>query len=297
MENKIFTDYLAVCRMDLSKYTLANYRSSYRAFQSFLDEYQIEFTQITQPDVQAYIASRSDLKTSTLKTQIKAIRAAFNYGRNCTLTIQRYDDPFVRLRYPVTEDADPITFSNEEIKTLFCAIENNREWFAFHLFAYAGLRREEACNLDWEDVDFEQRHLRILGKGNKMRRVPMHPILASALSPYISTGPVLPTLGHYYGIKEPGTRLDPGSLARSTAFWYQRAGIEKGNHCFRRTMNSVLRENGVSTEDRERIMGWSPKDVQGRYYTRFLDDSLHQAILKLDYSIKPKSVRHLRAVA
>lgn len=306
----ILADYLAVVETDLSKYTISHYRQTYKQFSRWLEAESISLKDITQPQIQGYL-SNSHLKASTLKTQVRAIRAAFNYGKNCTLTIQRYDDPFTRLRYPKTPDADPITFTNEELLRIYNAIETDREWLCFHLFAYGGLRRSEACGLRWEDIDFENRHLSIVGKGNKLRRVPLHPRLAAALAPHKKEdGWVLPT-EKWAGwtvngeTKQAGTKLDPDSLHRSNSFWFARAGVNKGNHCFRRTMNSVLKEKGVSTEDRERIMGWAPRDVQGRHYTRFLDETLQDAIRKLDYGIsRPKAdkavqtkKRHLEAVA
>jgi integrase len=302
----IFEDYLCVARTDLSPATISAYTSAFRAFQAYLDTTNIDLTAITQPQVQGFINSRGDLKPSTLKTHIKSVRAAFNYGRNCSLTIQRTDDPFSRLRYPSVPDAEPVTFSNEELKRLFTSIETDREWICFHLFAYAGLRRAEACEIRWEDVDFQNRSLLIKGKGNKVRRIPLHPRLAEALAPHRGEGWVLPTL-QWAGwtvngeVKQAGTKLDPDSLHRSNDFWFRRAGVHKGNHAFRRTMNSVMKEKGVPTEDRERIMGWAPRDVQGRHYTRFLDETLQTAIRKIDYGLyaekKQRKERHLRVVA
>ncbi len=286
--DSILSDYLAVAKTDLSPNTIKIYTGTYRRFSRWLDEQQIDLRYITQPQVQQYITEQV-LKASTLKTQIKAIRAAFRYGQNCTLTIQRYDDPFARLRYPVEPEKEPITYSNEEILRLYNAIETDREWITFHLFAYAGLRRAEVCGLDWEHVDFEQRHVVVVGKGNKLRRIPLHPKLAEALAPYRSSGPVLKTEKQYNGIKPAGTRLDPDTLHRSTAIWFSRADLFKAhNHCFRRTMTSVLGEKGVSKETIDHIMGWAPKDIQNRYYRRFLPEDLQDAIRKLDYTL-PRS--------
>lgn len=307
--DSILADYLSVSQTDLAYNTLRGYKSTYNRFSRWLEENGLEMRTITQPQIQSYISS-SPLKASTLKTEMQILRAAFHYGRNCTLTIQRYDDPFARLRYPKEQDREPITFSNEEILRLYNAIETDREWIAFHLMAYAGFRRAEVCRLRWEDVEFQQQHLTVLGKGNRIRKVPLHPRLAHALAPHRKDeGFVLPTkkvlTDECLGDRS-AECIHPNTLAATNRDWYARAGVDKGNHSFRRTMNSVLRENGVRTEDRERIMGWVPRDIQGRHYTRFLDSTLHDAIRKLDYGIPrqetekvaplPKK-RHLAVVA
>jgi integrase len=296
MLDPIFTDYLAICETDLTSDTLAGYRSAFRAFSRYLDEEEISFAEITQPEVQGFIFHNAHLKASTLKHRIKSVRAAFNYARNCTRAVERYDDPFARLRYPVQPDSEPITYSDQEIRKLYEAIQTEREWLCFHLFAFAGLRRGEVCNLKWEDIDFKAKMLTVTaGKGNKLRRVPLHPELAAALAECRrDSGYVLPTESHSASNGKPaGTKLNPDSLHVSNARWYRRAEVAKAhNHCFRRTINSVMKEKGVSHEDREQIMGWAPKDVMGRYYTRFLDKTLHEAICRVNYGLDRKRTRH-----
>jgi len=55
-----------------------------------------------------------------------------------------------------------------------------------YLFVYAGLRVEELSNLKLTDIDFEMRRLRIVGKGMKVRTVPISNILFAELQDWLS---------------------------------------------------------------------------------------------------------------
>lgn len=51
---------------------------------------------------------------------------------------------------------------------------------------YTGMRRAEVLGLDLDDIDWETATLRVLGKGNKERLVPMHPDLEVILRSYLA---------------------------------------------------------------------------------------------------------------
>lgn len=286
----IFIDYLSAVEVDCADATVRNYKQAFNRFQEFLDESEIDLAQITQQEVQNYIVMRAErFAVPTLKTHIKAVRAAYNYAKNVSCTLDRKDDPFWRLRYPQVIAKAPETYSDAEIQKLFDAIVTDREWLCFHLLAYAGLRREEVCDLRWEDVDLKARHLEIVGKGNKWRRVPIHPKLAAALAPHRKdSGHVIVTESRSTWYDKPaGTRVDPDTLHRSLAFWFARSGVAGAHmHRFRRTVASVLLEKGVPKEYRDEILGWKPTDVEGRNYTRLAPPQLHESICKLNYTAR-----------
>ena len=55
-----------------------------------------------------------------------------------------------------------------------------------YLFVYAGLRVEELSNLKLTDIDLEMRRLRIVGKGMKVRTVPISNILLAELQDWLA---------------------------------------------------------------------------------------------------------------
>ena len=49
---------------------------------------------------------------------------------------------------------------------------------------FGGLRRVEVCRLKWTDVDYANQTMTVMGKGDKIRKVPIHPVLCEALQRY-----------------------------------------------------------------------------------------------------------------
>jgi len=123
------------------------------------------------------------------------------------------------------------------------------------LLAYAGLRRFECTGLRYADVDLEQQQLRVLGKGGKLRRVPIHPHLAAALrSPeHRPDGFVLRNRwGRPMSVNAFDARLR--SILKT-------AGVDGGTrpaHKFRKAVATSLNENGARESVIGQIMGWAP---------------------------------------
>lgn len=63
----------------------------------------------------------------------------------------------------------------------------------------------------------------------------------------------------------------------------RRAGVEVDgpSHAFRRTVATVMHEQGVRTAVIDRIMGWAPRTVRERHYVRIAPQIMRDAILTL----------------
>jgi integrase len=137
--------------------------------------------------------------------------------------------------------------------------------------AYTGMRRVEISRLTWADVNFAGNTIRILGKGGKLRNIPIHPALGEVLigSPPVPGQAVLRGRG--------GKPLSVTSLDRMMRELSSTARM----HDFRRTVASSLYANGVRSDTIDRILGWAPREVRSRYYVKIADEELQSAILQL----------------
>lgn len=77
-----------------------------------------------------------------------------------------------------------------------------------------------------------------------------------------------------------GQRLAANTLGRSVRELVDRAAVEveQPSHAFRRTVATVMYENGVRARVIERIMGWAPRQMYERHYLRVADKAMHDAI-------------------
>lgn len=291
----IFEAYLAAQqRRRSSPLTIKATRHALRATQRWLDEHGIAASELTLLQCEEYFDELLDrYAVSTVRRHLAYLRAAYRYGVRHDL-IDR--DPTADVKLPWLPDIEPATYSNDDLKAIHAAIRTEREEAAFFLFAFAGLRLGEVAGLRWEQVDFERWQIRLIGKGGKFRLVPLHPLLNEVLREHrcrARTDSVFATTT--------GTPLASRTLGHSTRELVDRAavGVASPCHAFRRTVATVMYEQGIRTRVIERIMGWSPRQMHERHYLRVADEAMHEAIQTLyrDDPICERQQRTLRPVA
>lgn len=228
----------------------------------------------TMIDLEDYFDSLP-YQASTKETHLRYIQAAYNYaikaGRIRT-------NPALDVTVPKPPPTEPRIISNHCLRTIKSRIVLERDWIFFHLLAYTGMRRSEIRSLKWDDGDplatvlrLEQSTIRVIGKGQKPRLVPVHPVLGEVLNerPGEPGNFVVPSYG------KQGVAMD------TIQEMVKRLSPTFTPHDYRRTVATNLRRNGVDSGVIDRIMGWAPASIFRRYYDNVADDELHRAILQL----------------
>jgi len=121
------------------------------------------------------LEGRKILRQVTL--ELLCLRAMVKWAAKngyCNDSLPHYDNlPYNR---PLPDIANP-----EEIEAIIQATTDQFHKSLFLALYHAGLRSQEARALRWTDINFDQKYLRVLGKGNKQRIVPMSHRLAEEL--------------------------------------------------------------------------------------------------------------------
>jgi integrase/recombinase XerD len=249
-----------------------------RATQRWLDEHQIAAAELSLLRCEEYFDELLDRgAVATVRRHLAYVRAAYRYGVRHELLDR---DPTADVKLPWLPDIEPATYSSEQLKALHAAIRCEREEISFFLFAFAGLRLGEVAALGWAQVDFDRWQIRLTGKGGKFRLVPLHPVLNEVLREQRAR--VNPRQEQVLGSVN-GHRLTANTLGRSVRSLVDRAAVDvdSPSHAFRRTVATVMYEQGVRTRVIERIMGWSPRQMHERHYLRVADEPMHDAIRTL----------------
>jgi integrase/recombinase XerD len=184
---KNFFDYLRL--KGVSDETIKRYK---RVLGSIIKESGLregEMISITSAQLQTDVLKmyERDLAPSTIATYVLAIKRFFGY-----LLQQGYikTDPSRRLPTPRVGQRLPKVLSIPEIQKLFDAIDDSsylgrRNKLFFQLSYAAGLRISEATHLRIGDIDWTEGCLRVVGKGDKERRLYLKPFMIEALRSYI----------------------------------------------------------------------------------------------------------------
>ena len=173
----------------------------------------------------------------------------------------------------------PRVLSREEMQSLLERIPARtplelRDRAMLELTYSCGLRAQEVIDLDAGSVDFEGERLRVHGKGDKTRYVPIGEPAQRALRDYLDRG--RPELSSRAGeapeallLSKSGRRLHPSDLRRRLELWVRHAAIAGGvsPHALRHSFATHLLEGGADLRAIQELLGHSSVSTT-QVYTR-----------------------------
>lgn len=174
---KSYQSYLRIER-GLSKNTIDNYSFDIERLCLFLESNDIlvSSTKINEETIQQFIYSVSkEVNPRTQARIISGLKSFFNY---LIFEDSREDNPMELIETPKTGRKLPDTLSVEEIDSLISAIdlssnEGERNRAILETLYSCGLRVSELVSLKISDLFFDEGFIKITGKGNKQRFVPI----------------------------------------------------------------------------------------------------------------------------
>ncbi|HEY6142150.1 MAG TPA: site-specific tyrosine recombinase XerD [Flavobacterium sp.] len=174
---KSYQSYLRIER-GLSKNTIENYSFDIGRLCLFLDESQINVSpiKINEETIQQFIYSVS--KEVNPRSQARIISGLKSFFSYLIFEDYRVDNPMELIETPKTGRKLPDTLSVEEIDALIAEIdlssnEGERNRAMLETLYGCGLRVSELVFLKISDLFFEEGFIKITGKGNKQRFVPV----------------------------------------------------------------------------------------------------------------------------
>jgi len=163
----------------------------------------------------------------------------------------------------------PRGLDRAEVTALLGSLRCDRDRAIAGLMLFSGLRSAEVLGLDVGDVDIPRGWVRVIGKGDKERRVPLDPDVAGLIQTYLlAERPETECSALFVVAKGPnrGQRLTPAGLR--TIFRYHRAksGVPAGHpHALRHSFGTALAEAGVDLAVLQALMGHDHVDSSAAY--------------------------------
>ena len=188
--NNDFILYLKIER-GLSKNTIDSYSRDINKIASYLEENNEKTLpiHIKKEQIQSFVYQIA--KESSPRTQartISSLRAFFDY---LIFEDYRKDNPTDLIESPKLGMKLPDTLSEEEINNLLASIDlslshGERNKAILETIYSCGLRVSELVKLKLSDLFFEEGFIRVLGKGNKERFVPIHSEAQKLINSYVN---------------------------------------------------------------------------------------------------------------
>lgn len=174
-------------------------------------------------------------------------------------------DPAEPLLSPRPEQTLPETLHGSEVKKLLHSIDSTqplgrRDLAMLELFYASGLRLSELCSVRLEGLDLDEGFIRVTGKGNKTRIVPVGGRAREAVTDYLrNERPTLVTkrTSSEIFLSIRGTRLSPDRVRQIVKERAALAGIEQNvyPHLLRHSFATHLLEGGADLRVIQELLG------------------------------------------
>lgn len=185
-----YTNFLKIER-GLSKNSIDSYQRDIKKLVLFLDTLNSVPSpiHINSEILQNFIYETS--KVINARTQARLISGLRSFFSYLIFEDYRQDNPTDLIESPTIVRKLPDTLEKEDIDELIAAIDlshpqGERNKTIIETIYSCGLRVSELINLQLSDLFFDEEYIRILGKGNKYRFVPIHITTIHRLNFYIN---------------------------------------------------------------------------------------------------------------
>lgn len=238
----------------------------------------------TERDLENYMASlhRAGLKATTIRRRQSSLRGFFDHCRRRKAIKVKPSDC---LETPKTEERIPVHMSEAQVELLREALRGDtftqRRDAAIVLSLYfTGMRSGELVGLRVEDVDLSDRHLSVIGKGNRERRLPIADPMARALRLWLEVHPT----GEgalFVGARFPHAALEYQGVRKVVADAMKRAGLSARRftpHKLRHTFATRLLSKKMPIDKIQKLLGHRRIETTTIYAHTALDRGLRDEI-------------------
>lgn len=184
---KAYNYYLRIERA-MSQNTVASYCSDVDKFLKF---YKGNVADVSYVDIEEYIASRDKISERSLARILSSLRSFFDW---LILEGMIKENPCDKVDSPKLGRYLPEVLSEQEITSIIDSVDTTtwqglRNKAILEVLYGCGLRVSEASNLKISNIFFKEGFIRIIGKGNKERLVPVGDMAIGAIRAYLEARP------------------------------------------------------------------------------------------------------------
>ena len=251
--------YLGVERA-LSPNTVSAYRSDVEAF--FASPYSSDLQTLGPDELVSWLASCSDILSK--RSQARVLSSLTSFFDWLIKEGERKDNPCDKVDAPKLGRYIPVVLSVEEVNAIIDSVDSStpmgaRDRAILEILYGCGLRVSEASSLRISHVFLEQGFVRVVGKGDKERLVPMSDSAVEAFALWLAVRPAPdgPQSSDIAFLNRYGKQLSRVSIFKMIKKQALLAGVTKdiSPHTFRHSFATHLVENGADLRAVQEMLG------------------------------------------
>jgi len=272
-----FEDFLSSER-NYSKHTLKAYMADIREFALVLKEMglisadngDIDFAHLDEMPIRTYISRLyGKNKKASISRKLASVRTFFEFlirnGMLKSNSAKLVPTPKGEKRLPTFLTVDEVVKLVETPGT--DNVYESRDGAILELLYSCGLRVSELVGINLDEVDLDLMNVKVLGKGNKERMVPLGSRASTAIKTYLSQRFDLKPKGDYLFVNSRGGRLSTRSIDRIIKKYAAISGIPKNisPHVLRHTFATHLLGGGADLRAIQEMLGHKSLSTTQRY--------------------------------
>ena len=284
LTHKILSDYSYYLRIEraMSPNTVAGYTSDLEAFFSNVG---VEPAMVSTQDVLDYLASVDKLSKRSQSRLLSSLRSFFDW---LVLEGDRKDNPCDAVDSPKLGRYLPEVLSVEEVTAIIDSVDTSkwngvRDKAILEVLYGCGLRVSEAVGLRISHVYLDEGFVRVVGKGDKERIVPMGEVAVEAVRKYLDVRPepAAPQFDDIMFLNRFGKSVSRVSMFNMVKRQAMAAGVSKeiSPHTFRHSFATHLIENGADLRVVQEMLGHE-SILTTEIYTHIDSSTWQRAILE-----------------
>lgn len=265
MPFKDFTDYLTL-EKNYSKHTVTAYLKDLETFLAFASE-NYDYNTIKKVNysvIRSWIVNLVDsgISNRTINRKMSSLKTYYKF---LLKTQQIKENPLVKHKSLKTTSKLQVPFSEKEINEVIEMLskeegfEGLRNKLIVELFYATGMRRTELVNLKVSDISLAQKTIKVLGKRNKERIIPLIPSIVDSIEQYMQERTRLENIKDtaYLLLSKKGVKIYETFVYRIINSYFSKASekIKKSPHILRHSFATHLLNEGADLNAVKELLG------------------------------------------
>ena len=270
-----------------SENTIEAYKRDLNEYFLYLKENNKDYLNMDYESIRKYLSYLTDKKdtNSTISRKISSLRGFYSYLR---LNEFIKNNPFKLINLPKKEQKLPRFFYYNELEKLFNACDTStslgqRNLAILEVLYATGTRVSELINIKLEDINFKEKQIKVLGKGNKERIVFLGEYAVDALQDYLNDGYLFLNRYNldYVFLNHLGNKITRRGIEDILTKLIKKTSIDKkiSPHMIRHSFATHLLNEGCDLESVQEMLGHESISATA-IYTHVTDDRIKEIYFK-----------------